>query len=127
MVAEEVEDDVDELVWVFWVGACVDVTNSVTVDPWGFVEVMVDTTGITDELVVVASVVGSTEDVVGSGVELAVGVVVVVGGREEVVGGMADEVVISELVGRIIEDDVVVGSVIGTEVGLVLAIELDDG
>ena len=72
-----------------------------------------------------ATLEGAAEDVVG-GVELVVGtiddeVVVVLSIEEEVVG-MAELVV-----GRSVDEVVGGTSVLGTEVGLLLAIELDDG
>lgn len=83
---------------------------------------MVAIVGVMDALVV-GAVVGATDEVVGA--ELVVGMLdedveEVVGIEEEVVG-------ISELLEKIIEEDVVDDSVLGTGVGLVLAIELLDG
>ena len=94
------------------------------VDPSGFVDVIVEIVGVRDVLVVVG-VVGAAEDVVG-GVELVVGTIddeveVVLSIEEEVVG--TTELV----VGRSVDEVVGGTSVLGTEVGLLLAIELDDG
>ena len=100
-----------------------------TVDPCGSVEVKVDTVGgavgvVDDEVVGVST----GADVVGI-VELAVGGIndeVV----DEVVGSGIEEEELGMtglLVGSTTEDEGVDGSVVGTEDGLVLAIELLDG
>jgi len=84
---------------------------------------MVDTVGVTDVLVVGADV-GTVEDVVVD-VELLVGMVEEM--VEEVVGIEEELVGMTELLEKIIEDDVVDDSVVGTGGGLVLAMELLDG
>lgn len=96
----------------------------VTVDPRLSVEVIVDTVGVRDVVLLVVGVeVGVEDEVVG--VELVDEVVGVEKDEEEVVNIEEElEVVMMELLVVTTDED---DSVVGTEVGLLLAIELDDG
>lgn len=98
---------------------------TVCVEPWGFVDTTVETVTRSD-VIAGASVLEKTDEV-ATGIELVVGatlenseVVVGIDEKEEVVGTK------TELLLGINTDEEVVGtSVVGTEVGLLLAIALE--